>query len=74
MIYFLIGIPLLLLAYMVFPASIGFAIFKYRLWDIDILIRKTLIYSLLTTALTAVYFAVILLLQSLFSSECPSSM
>jgi hypothetical protein len=44
------------------------AITRYRLFDIDILIRKTLVYSLLTGLLGLVFFGAITLLQSLFSS------
>ena len=31
-----------------FPPVIGLAVFKYRLYDIDIVIRKTLLYAVLT--------------------------
>jgi len=53
---------------MVFPLGLGFAILRYRLWDIDLLIRRTLIYSLLTAALALVYLSSIVLLQSLFGA------
>ena len=38
------------------PVSIGIAILCYRLYNIDLLINRTLVYGLLTTALVAVYF------------------
>jgi len=61
--------------FLLIPLSFGFAMLRYRLWDIDVLIRRTLVYATLTGALTGilvlVYLGSILLLQSLFRGILP---
>jgi hypothetical protein len=48
------------------PAAIGIAILKYRLYDIDVVINRTLVYGSLTAALVALYFGGIVVLQRVF--------
>jgi hypothetical protein len=49
------------------PLAIGRAIMRYHLWDIDVIVRKTLVYALLTGFLLLVYFTSIVVLQGVFS-------
>ena len=48
------------------PVAVGIAILRYRLYEIDILINRTLVYGSLTATLVAIYFGGIVLLQRLF--------
>jgi hypothetical protein len=49
------------------PISIGIAILRYRLYEIDLLINRTLVYGLLTTSLALVYIGSVVSLQSVLS-------
>jgi len=48
------------------PVATGFAILKYRLYDIDAIVNRTLVYGSLTLVLALMYFGGIVLLQRLF--------
>jgi len=47
------------------PFSFGFAMLRYRLWDIDVLINRTLVYGALTVSLTGIYVSLVIGLQAL---------
>jgi serine phosphatase RsbU (regulator of sigma subunit) len=65
--YNLIVIAILGLAMLLFPLSIGVSVLRYRLWDIDILINRTLVYGTLTGILGAAYFGIVALVGSFAS-------
>ncbi len=49
------------------PIAFGFAMTRYRLYEIDVIIRRTLVYSILTAILALVYFGSVLILQKFFT-------
>jgi hypothetical protein len=55
-----------LISYASIPTAIGFAVLKYRLYDVDIVINRTLVYGSLTLTLALVYFGGVATIQVLF--------
>jgi hypothetical protein len=51
---------------LIIPLSIGVAVLRSRLFDIDVLINRTLVYGALTAALVTVYVGGVVLLQGTF--------
>jgi hypothetical protein len=54
--------------FLIFPVTVAIAILRYRLFDVDILIRRTLQYSVISGLLALAYFGLIVVLQSIFSA------
>lgn len=51
--------------FLAIPAAIGVSILRYRLWDADVFINRTLVYALMTAVLALLYFSSVLVLQQL---------
>lgn len=71
----LLGIPFgissipVILSYAAIPVAAGIAIFRYRLYDIDIIINRTLVYAALTGSIVALYSLVVVGVGALFQTS-----
>jgi signal transduction histidine kinase len=57
------------LTLLVIPISFGISLLRYRLWDIDILINRSLVYGLLTACIVGLYALVVGALSSLLQVQ-----
>jgi hypothetical protein len=62
-----LGSAILTIGVLGMPISMGIAILRYRLYEIDLIINRTLVYGLLTAMLVLLYFGSVTALQYLFS-------
>jgi len=65
--FYVLGETIVSCIILLFPLSIGFAMLRYRLYDVDVLINRTLVYGILTTSLVLLYAGCIFGLQFLLS-------
>jgi signal transduction histidine kinase len=67
--YPLFGSAVLVLSFVPIPLGIGIALLRHRLWDIDILINRTLVYALLTASTLGLYVLVVFGASSLLRAQ-----
>jgi signal transduction histidine kinase len=65
----LVAVALRYVVMLLIPLAIGIAILRYRLWNIDLLINRTLLYGALTASVIAIYVLVVGYLGSLFRTS-----
>jgi hypothetical protein len=65
-VYHLIGVPVFASGLLAIPLSLDIAIRRYRLWEIDPIINRALVYGALTVLLVVIYFAGVVGLQQIW--------
>ena len=68
LLYDFFGAELQVLPTLALPLTLGVAILRYRLWDIDVIVRRTLIYSIITALLALAYLGSVVVLQNTFGT------
>jgi signal transduction histidine kinase len=63
-----VGVAVLILVALGIPAAIGIAVMKYRLYELDVVVNKTLVYAGLAAFITVVYVGIVVGIGSLFGS------
>lgn len=63
---YILALPVLLSFFLLIPVGVGFSVLRYRLWDIDLLINRTLVYVPLTAILAGLFAASVALFQRAF--------
>ncbi len=66
--YVMVAFSLIMICLALIPLAIAFSILRYRLWEIDLIINKALVYGILTAVLAGLYFWSVVLLQQLLGT------
>jgi len=66
--FILIRLHIEWLVLMLIPLTIGFSILRYRLWDIDILLKRAFVYGTLTVIIASLYITVVGVVGALFDT------
>ena len=61
-----VGFALIFPIILLFPLSMMFSILRYRLWDIDVVVNRTLVYGALTALLVLLFFFSVTVMQAVF--------
>jgi two-component system NtrC family sensor kinase len=67
------GMKVSVLSLGVLPLTFGYAIFRYRLMDVDLIFKRGMVYTLSAAAIFAMYFAVVAGIAELVHARVPSS-
>lgn len=68
LLYVIGGVPLLYASTAAIPISLTIATLRYRLWDVDLILNRTVLYIAVTSVLAGLYAAVIKVMQTVFVS------
>jgi hypothetical protein len=66
LLYLLFGLPVLHISVLMVPLSLAIAISRFHLWDVDLLINRSLVYTALTTFILAFYGLAVIAFEQLF--------
>ena len=67
--YEVLATTLAALSWLLLPLSIGVAVLRYRLWDVDLVINRTLVYAALTACIVGIYVLAVGYLGAIFRAE-----
>jgi two-component system, NtrC family, sensor kinase len=67
------GVKVSVLSLGILPLTFGYAIFRYRLMDVDLIFKRGMVYTLAAAAIVAAYFALVAAVAELVHARVPSS-